>query len=62
MTIGCDLILQLGLSVNFKCGVLQWDGATGTTKEPSGLIGKSDLPGRDIHEVVMQAEEPASTR
>ena len=30
-------------------------------KEPIGLLGKSNLNKREIHEVVMQTAEPAST-
>ena len=31
-------------------------------KEPSGLLGKSDLNKREMREVVMQTAEPSSTR
>ena len=40
MIIGHDLMVQLGLTVDFKCQVLQWDGDTVPMKEPSGLLGK----------------------
>ena len=40
MIIGRDLMVQLGLTANFKCQVHQWDGATVPMQEPSGLIGK----------------------
>ena len=66
--IGCDIIIgrnlmaQLGLTADFKCQVLQWGGATVHMKEPSGLLGKSDLNKRKMCEVVIQNAEPASTR
>ena len=53
MIIGCDLMLQLGLTDNFKCQVLQWDGAIVNMKEPSGMLRKSDLTKGDILKVVM---------
>ena len=31
-------------------------------KEPSGLLGQTDLTKRDMRKVVMQNAEPASTR
>ena len=55
-------MVQLGLSAGFKSKVLQWDGAAVPMKEPSGLIGKSDLTSREMHEVVMWTAEPDSTR
>ena len=39
MIIVHDLMVQIGLSNDFKRQVLQWDGATVPTKEPNGLIG-----------------------
>ena len=62
MIIICDLMVQLGLSVNFKRQFIQWDGVTVPMKEPSGLIGKSDLTIRDMREVVMHTSEPVSTK
>ena len=62
MIISCDLMVQLVLSVNFKRKFIQWDGVTVPMKEPSGLIGKSDLTIRDMREVVMHTSEPFSTR
>ena len=47
-------MVQLGFLVNFKRQVLQWDDATVPTKEPIGLLGKTDLTSRDMYEVVMQ--------
>ena len=52
--IGHDLMVQLVLTADFKCQVLQWDGATVHMKEPSGLLGKSDLDGREMREEIMQ--------
>ena len=39
MIIGRDLMVQLGLTADFKRQVLQWDGTTVPMKEPSGLLG-----------------------
>ena len=61
MIIVRDIMVQICLTSDFKCQVIQWDGATVHMKEPSGLIGQSDLTNRDLREVVMQTAEPAST-
>ena len=61
MIIGSDLMVQLGLTTDFKHQVLQWDGETVPMKEPSGLLGKSDLNKHEMREVVMKTVEPAST-
>ena len=62
MIIGPDLMVQLGLMVDFKRQAPQWDGATVHTKDPRDLLGKSDLTKREMREAVMQTAEPASTR
>ena len=62
MIIGRDLMVQLVLISYFKRQFLQWDGATVPMKEPSGMLEKSDLNNRNLHKVVMQTSEPASTR
>ena len=62
MITGRDLMVQLGLSDNFKCQVLQRDGATLPMKEPSGPPGKTDLTSCNICEVAMQTAEPFYTR
>ena len=62
MIIRCDLMVQLGLTADFKCQFLQWNGATLHMKETIGLLGKSDINKRDMRKVVMQTTEPASTR
>ena len=62
MIIGCDLMVQLGLLDVFKFQVLQWDGATAPTKEPSCLLGQTDLTSCNMHQVIMQTTEPVSTR
>ena len=54
MIIYCDLMVQLGLTYDFKRQVLQWYRATVHMKEPSGLLVKSDLNKRDMRKVVMQ--------
>ena len=61
MIIGRDLMLHLGLTVDFKRQVLQWDGTTVNMKESRNLLGQSDLTKREMREVVMQTAEPAST-
>ena len=58
----CELVVQLGLSENFKHQVFQWDGATALKKEPSGLLGKTYLTSRKIGEVLIQTAEPFSNR
>ena len=55
-------MVQLGLTDNFKCQVLQWGGATVTMKEPSGLLVKPYLNTYKMREVVMQTAEPDSAR
>ena len=62
MIIGRDLIVHLGLTADFKHQGFQWYGATVHMKEPSSLLGQSDLTKREMREVVMQTSEPASTR
>ena len=61
MIIDHDLMVKLGLTTDFKHKVLQWDGETVPMKEPSGLLGKSDLNKHEMREVVMKTVEPAST-
>ena len=39
MIIGRDLMVQLGLTADFKRQVLQWDGATVHMKDPRSLLG-----------------------
>ena len=62
MIIGRDLMVQLGLSSNFKLKVLKWDGEPVPVKELSDLLGKSDLTSCEMCEVVIQTAEPYSTR
>ena len=62
MIICRDLIVQLGLTADYKGQVLQWDGATINMKELSGLLGQSVLTKHEIREVVMQNSGPASTQ
>ena len=62
MIIGRDLMVNLGLTTNFKHQVLQWDGATVHMKEPSRSLGQSDLNKRKLHKVIMQTAEQASTQ
>ena len=57
-----DLIVQLGLSANFKFKVLQLDGATVHIKEPIRLLGQSNIIKCEMREGVMQTLEPASTQ
>ena len=62
MIIGRELILQLGLSANFKDQILEWGGNTVMMKEPSGILGQTDLTSRDMSKVVINSTEPVSTR
>ena len=61
LIIGRELMVKLGPTADFKHQVLQWDGATIHMKEPSGLLGKSDLNKRNMRKVVILTAEPAST-
>ena len=60
--IGYELMVQIGLTDEFKSQVLQWDGTTVHMKEPRNLPGKSDITKREMREVVMQTADPASTQ
>ena len=62
MIIGRDLMVQLGLSADFKHQVLQWDGVTVPMKEPRGLLWKEDLTSYEMRKVAMQTAEQFSTR
>ena len=57
-----DLMLQLGLTADFKHQLLQWDDAIVHMKDPRNLREQSNLAKREMRKVVMQTEEPASTR
>ena len=57
-----DLIVQVFLTTDFKHQFLQWYDATVPMKEPISLLRKSYLNKREIHGVVIQTAEPASTR
>ena len=61
MILGCELMVQIGLTDDFKRQVLQWDGSTVHSKESSNFLGQSDLTKHEMRDVVMQTEEPAST-
>ena len=43
MIVGRDLMVQLGLTADFKRQVLKWDGATVHMKDLRSLLGKSGL-------------------
>ena len=62
MIIGRDLMVQIGLTADFKRQVLQWGGATVNMKEPRNLLGQFYLTKREMREVIMQTPELASTR
>ena len=62
MIIGRELMIQLGLTVDFKRQVFQWYGTIVHMKEPSGLLGQSDLNKREMRKVVTKTAEPAFTR
>ena len=55
-------MVQLGLTAYFKRQVLQWDGATVHVMEPISLLGQSNLTKREIHKLIMQTTEIASTQ
>ena len=62
MIIGRDLMVQIGLTANFKHQFLQWGGATVHMKEPNSMIGQSNIHKYEMGEVFIQTVEPASTR
>ena len=62
MIIGRNLMVQLGLSVYFKCQNLQWDGITVPIKEIRDHIGQTYLTSCDMRKLLMQTAEPFSTR
>ena len=56
------MMVQLGLTADFKRQFLQWDGTNVHMKEPRNLLGQTDLTKREMREVVIQTVEPAYTR
>ena len=54
-------MVQLGLPVDLKPQLLQWDGINVPMKEPRDMLVKPDTTSCEMHEVVMQTEEPVST-
>ena len=54
MIISRDLMIQLGLSNNFKCQVLKWHGVIVPMKETIGLLGESHLTSCNMRKVVMK--------
>ena len=62
MIIGRDLMVQLGILAEFKHKILQWDGAKVPMKEPSCMLGKTDITSHEMCEVVIQTKEPVSTK
>ena len=60
MIIGSELMVHLGLMVDFKHQVLQWNGYAVLTKEPSDLLGKIYKTSNEIREVVIQSAELVS--
>ena len=54
MITGYYLKVQIGLTVDFKCQVLQWDGVTVFMKEYISFIGRYDITKHDMRKVVMQ--------
>ena len=49
-----DMMVQLGLTANFKHQVLQWDGTNLHMKDSNNLLGKSNLTQHEMREVVIQ--------
>ena len=62
MIIANYLIMQIGLLDDFKHQVIQQDFVIVPMKEPIGLLCQTDLTSCEIREVVIQTEEPVSTR
>ena len=62
MIIGQEFMVQLGLTDNFNCQVLQWGSDTEHMKEPIDLLGQSRLNKHEMHEVFMHTAETAFTR
>ena len=60
MIIGRGLMVQLFLTADFKHELLQLDGVTVPMKEPIGILGKTYLTSREMHQVVMQTAETVS--
>ena len=60
MIIGRDLMVKLCLTADFKHEVPQLDGVTVPIKEPIGILGKTYLTSREMHQVLMQTAEPVS--
>ena len=52
--LGRDLIIQLGLKVEFSRQVLEWYGTVEPIKDPGNFHGQPDLTKCEIQEVVMQ--------
>ena len=51
--IGCELMVQIGLTADLEPQFLKWDGATVHRKERRNLLGQSDLAKGEMREVVM---------
>ena len=62
MIIGRNLMVHLGISDKFKNQVLQRGGAISPMKQPSGIIGQTDLTSCEMFEVAIQTAEPDSNR
>ena len=62
MIICRDLMVQVGLTDNFKHQVLQWDGSTLHIKESRNLLGESNLTNSEMCKVVIQNAELSSTQ
>ena len=52
--IGNDLMVKIGLSVDFKSQVLQWYSATLPIKEPRSLQRQTYLTSCEMHKVLIQ--------
>ena len=62
MIIGCYLVVQLVLLVEFNHQVLQWNGITAPMKELISLLGQSYLTIDEMRELVIQTAEIVLTR
>ena len=60
LSIGYDMIIvrglmvHIGLLANFKRQVIQWDGAIFLMKQPSGMLGQTDLTSCEMREMIIQ--------
>ena len=54
MTVGLDMMVQIGLMADFKRQVLKWDGTAVPMKETSNFLVQTDLTSCEMRKVVIQ--------